>query len=82
MKSRTEVYVSHYLSPLGNMFMLADENGLKGLWFAFQKDYVNAVDAGHILAEEPFEETKRWQDAYFEGLHPVLLQSFNSTSLR
>ncbi len=76
MKPRTEVYVSHYLSPLGNMLMIADENGSRGLWCEIQKNCVNAVDASCILAEEPFEETKRWLDAYFEGLQPDFTPKF------
>ncbi|MGN0931245.1 MAG: methylated-DNA--[protein]-cysteine S-methyltransferase [Thermoguttaceae bacterium] len=77
MKPKTKAYVGRYLSPLGNIFLLADENGLKGLWFEFQKDSVKAVSASHILAEEPFEETQRWLDIYFERRQPDFTPRFH-----
>lgn len=61
MKPRTEAHVGDHLSPLGDMPVLANENGFVRLCFDFQKDDANAVDASRILAKEPFEKPKSFQ---------------------
>ena len=37
-------YISHYQSPLGNILLAADEQGLTGLWFEGQKYYAQGLD--------------------------------------
>lgn len=63
--------VSTYQSPLGELLLAADEEGLTGMWFQGQK----YVAAGLGEETEPrglpvFEEAKRWLDLYFQGKQP------------
>ena len=41
-------YISHYQSPLGNILLAADEQGLTGLWFEGQKYYSQKLNIGLI----------------------------------
>ncbi len=60
-----------YHSPLGTIFLTADEEGLTGLWFEEQKQ-----DAGQSVPERGgrerpvFFDAKRWLDLYFSGREP------------
>jgi len=74
------VFTQHYGSPLGGISMVADEQGLMGVWFDGQKYFANHLPAEHIERETPvLAETKRWLDRYFRGedpgplppLHPI-----------
>ena len=63
--------VSTYQSPLGELLLAADEEGLTGMWFQGQKYFA----AGLGEETEPrglpvFEEAKRWLDLYFQGKQP------------
>ena len=63
--------VSTYQSPLGELLLAADEEGLTGMWFQGQKYFA----AGLREETEPrglpvFEEAKRWLDLYFQGKQP------------
>ena len=49
-----------YASPVGELLLAADEEGLTGLWLAGQETPV-------------LEETKRWLDIYFTGREPDFL---------
>ncbi len=60
-----------YESPLGNIFLAADEVGLAGLWFEGQKYFANTLPAEYD--EEPsaiLDEAARWLDEYFKGREP------------
>lgn len=74
------VFTQHYGSPLGGISMVADEQGLMGVWFDGQKYFASHLPAEHIERETPvLAETKRWLDRYFRGedpgplppLHPI-----------
>ncbi len=63
-------YLNHYNSPLGKIFMTADEAGLTGLWFdgqRYSENYGSRCDESEL---EVFADTKRWLDIYFSGKEP------------
>ena len=64
-------YVNYYQSPLGNILLAADETGLTGLWFEWQKYYAKGLNTDFMTKKIPvFEETKHWLDIYFSGNEP------------
>ena len=38
------IFVSHYDSPLGMIYMAADDDVLKGVWFEGQKYFASGLD--------------------------------------
>ena len=65
------IFVSHYDSPLGMIYMAADKDGLKGVWFEGQKYFANTLPDGVISQETLIlTEAKRWLDIYFSGREP------------
>lgn len=74
------VSICKYRSPLGDLLLATDEEGLTGLWFVGQKYYANGLPDESIWQETKIlTETRRWLDIYFSGeepkftppLHPV-----------
>lgn len=74
------VSICKYRSPLGDLLLAADEEGLTSLWFVGQKYYANGLPDESIWQETKIlTETRRWLDIYFSGeepkftppLHPV-----------
>ena len=69
-------YISHYKSPLGNIFLAADETGLTGIWFEGQKYFPLSISTELKEAEIPegkillFKRAKEWLDIYFSGTQP------------
>ena len=47
-------YTMNYLSPLGNILLSADENGLTGLWFEEQKYFASTLPDKHYSAENRY----------------------------
>ena len=48
------IFVSHYDSPLGILYLAADKDGLKGVWFEGQKYFAsglkeNGTEAGSLF---------------------------------
>ncbi len=71
-------YTSQYESPLGRIFISADEKGLAGLWFEGQKYYCENLDKNHIDKEtEIIKETKHWLNIYFSGKEPGFMPPMN-----
>ena len=65
------IYTCNYLSPLGEILLAADEDGLTGLWFVGQKYFANTLPEEHIPQEtEILTEAKAWLDVYFSGKAP------------
>lgn len=65
-------YMYTYSSPLGNIFLAADEVGLTGLRFEGQKYFANTLPGESISQETPIlNEAKRWLDIYFSGKEPT-----------
>lgn len=64
-------YTSQYQSPIGNIYLAADEIGLTGLWFEGQKYFAFSLNMENQEKEVPFfKETKEWLDIYFSGKKP------------
>lgn len=64
-------YTTTYQSPLGELFMAADDTGLTGIWFDGGKYYAEGLETGHEEKEIPaLEMAKRWLDSYFAGKEP------------
>ena len=61
-----------YASPVGELLLAADEEGLTGLWLAGEK-YFPGVPEGAPQEMPVLEETKRWLDIYFTGREPDFL---------
>ncbi|WP_049508253.1 methylated-DNA--[protein]-cysteine S-methyltransferase [Streptococcus anginosus] len=61
-------YKQIYLSPLGEMSLVANEIGLVGVWFLKQKYFERGLEGNLLLAEnEVLKETKNLLDCYFNG---------------
>ena len=56
-------FFANYISPLGNILLAADDEGLTSLGFAEKKD---AVSRSHPT----LREATRWLDIYFSGKNP------------
>lgn len=66
--------VSTYESPLGEILLAGDEEGLTGLWFQGQKYFAAGLEKKTERRTLPvFEETGRWLDLYFQGKQPDFL---------
>lgn len=64
-------YTSIYHSPVGEIFLAADEVGVVGLWFKDAKYYAYCLDKENEPRETPvLKELKRWLDLYFKGIEP------------
>ncbi|MCR5346599.1 MAG: methylated-DNA--[protein]-cysteine S-methyltransferase [Fretibacterium sp.] len=61
----------HYRSPLGEILLAADSEGLTGLWFAGQKHFAHrtCVECGEKNIHV-YEQTTQWLDIYFSGQEP------------
>ena len=65
-------YANRCDSPLGEILLAADDEGLTGLWFAKdQRDMGRGLSPDAVEGEpKRFEEARRWLDAYFAGRDP------------
>ena len=64
-------YTGRYNSPLGGIFLAADETGLTGLWFEGQKYFASTLADEHEEKEtQILTQTKKWLDIYFSGRAP------------
>ena len=66
------IYINDYESPLGNILLAGDEQGLTGLWFTEGGRYIGlGLKKGASRREmDYFEQTKEWLDIYFSGRDP------------
>lgn len=68
------IYTAHYDSPLGGLFLAADEEGLTGLWFEDAAHFADGLPIEREETETPvLAETKKWLDLYFSGQEPEFL---------
>lgn len=64
-------YINHFLTPLGNILLAADEAGLTGLWFEGAKYYGYGLDPDHEERDMPvLAQVKEWLTLYFSGIEP------------
>ena len=72
-----------YASPVGELLLAADEEGMTGLWLAGGK-YFPGVPEDAPQETPVLEETKRWLDIYFAGREPDFLppMRYDSTPFR
>lgn len=64
-------YTTICLSPLGEILLAADAEGLTGLWFTGAKYYGRGLGRRHEEKNVPvFEEARRWLHIYFSGKEP------------
>lgn len=67
-------YTNTYQSPLGEILLAADDEGLTGLWFDQEKYYALNLAPEHEEKETPaITEARRWLDVYFSGKKPDFL---------
>lgn len=66
------MYTHHHPSPLGEILLAADDEGLTGLWFIEnQRHRGEGLIANAREHPSPFfDETSRWLDIYFSGRDP------------
>ncbi len=64
-------YTATYHSPLGNILLAADDEGLIGLWFQGQKFFAQGLAKDAIALETPvLQAAMQWLDGYFSGVSP------------
>ena len=65
------VYTTDYQSPLGTIFLAADEKGLTGLWLEGQKYYAAQIKKEECRQEKTpvLKDAERWLDIYFQGIN-------------
>ena len=59
------MYLSKYLSPIGDIFILSDDSALIGLCFSYPK-----YDEVKIKENKIINNVKHWLDEYFKGANP------------
>ncbi len=68
------MYVARYESPLGELTLASDGEGLVGLWMEGQRHFADALD-GEVLREDlalrALVEARAWLDDYFSGGRPT-----------
>ena len=66
------IYTNDYESPLGNILLAGDEQGLTGLWFTEGGRYIEPPLTKEARRRETdyFDQTKEWLDIYFSGRDP------------
>lgn len=66
------IYTNRFQSPLGEILLAADDEGLTGLWFMENQKYKGlGLSANAVECDLPvFDETGKWLDIYFSGRDP------------
>lgn len=64
-------YTYNYSSPLGEILLAANDNGLTGLWFYGAKFFAADLEDARTEKLTPvLRQTLRWLDTYFSGSEP------------
>ena len=64
-------YQNTYHSPVGEMLLAADDEGLAGIWFRGARYFGRGLEPGGKEGENSIlKEAKRWLDCYFSGHDP------------
>lgn len=62
-----------YVSPIGELSLVADEAGLVGIWFVGQTYFERGLEEEPVFASTPIlHRTCNWLDRYFAGQEPEL----------
>ncbi len=66
------IYTNNYHSPLGEILLAADDEGLTGLWFKENQKHLGlGLSENAVECDLPvFEDAARWLDIYFWGRNP------------
>ncbi len=69
------IYTNEYESPLGNILLAGDEQGLTGLWFTDGSRYTGLGLKREALRRDTdyFFQAKEWLNVYFTGRDPGFL---------
>ena len=72
------IYTNDYESPLGNILLAGDEQGLTGLWFMDGGRYSGlGLKKGAVRREtDYFSQTKEWLNIYFQAAIPGSFRGF------
>lgn len=67
-------YKSKYDSPIGPLYIVADETSLAGLWMEEQKYFQATIKKEELIIEETkvTRKTAEWLERYFHGEQPRL----------
>lgn len=58
----------HYQSPLDDILLVSDEQGVCGLWFEDGRYYADTVEDDAQAGTSPaLDQARRWLDEYFAG---------------
>ena len=69
--NKNTMYTSNYASPLGDILLSADDEGLTGLWFVGQKYFAKGLSDDTVCMEvSVLKNAKEWLDIYFSGRKP------------
>lgn len=61
----------YYASPIGNLSLVADDQGLIGVWFLGQEHFERGLDTTVRIGTSPcLERTVDWLERYFAGDQP------------
>ena len=68
------VSICKYRSPLGDLLLAADEEGLTGLWFEGQKYFGLTLSPEYQTGDSSaFDQARQWLEIYFSGKKPDFL---------
>lgn len=75
------IYTSYHPSPLGEILLAADDEGLTGLWFVENQRHMGeGLSASAEARPSPFfDEAARWLDVYFSGRDPGFTPTLHLT---
>lgn len=73
-------YTTHYQSPLGDLLLAADDEGLTGIWFEGSANYADGLELQYEENETPIlKKAREWLDVYFSGREPDFLPPIHMT---
>lgn len=66
--------IAYYNSPVGQILLASDEQGLTGLWLHSDRFYADNLAKDHQLGKNKYlDDAIRWLDLYFAGKDPNFL---------
>ncbi|MCH5157882.1 MAG: methylated-DNA--[protein]-cysteine S-methyltransferase [Clostridiales bacterium] len=73
------VYSSTFLSPIGEIYLTADEVGITGVWLDSCRFLPKELESIEKAETPIISECKRWLDIYFGGKEPNFTPPLNPT---